>query len=563
MQLPIGYDDFGKVIEKNLNYVDKSDFAVDVLEDTTTESIVITRPRRFGKTSNLSLLHYFLSPEVRGKSTQGMFDHLKIAQHGDKYMQHQGKYPVIFITFKDVKESTFKQAYESLRSIIRELYTAHRYLLSSDALYKEDKVIYESILQGNADVTTVKFSLKQLMQYLYQYHGVKPWLLIDEYDTPIQSAYSKGYYDEMIEFMRGMFGAALKNNPYLNRAVITGILRIAKESLFSGINNLKVYSILHSRYSEHFGFTEAEMDYVLRQSNLVEKSAQIKAWYNGYQMGGTTIYNPWSIANCVQEKGNLKPYWINTSSNELIKDLLKQAPLSFKTCFEDLMSGQEITRLVDENMVFADLNKHPDAIWSLLLMSGYLTPVSCEEQWLGVHCQLRVPNQEVNNLYRQIIGMWLSDGYGLDWYHQFMQSLILGNIAEFESHLVKVIEQVVGIHDLAKEPEAFFHGLLLGFIAGLQDSHEIKSNRESGLGRYDIMLIPKDPTKFGIIIELEAKGLKEKCSLASLAQAALKQIDEKHYAAEFEQRQIPNIIEIGIGFYGKKFALQHRIVSRQ
>jgi hypothetical protein len=561
LQLPIGYDDFGAIEEKKLDTIDKSPFIKEVIDNKTTQSMVITRPRRFGKTFNLSLLHYFLSPEVMGKSTKGMFDHLKIAQYGDEYMQHQGKYPVISITFKDIKVSNYTLAYASLSKLFSDLYLNYTYLIESKKLNERHKINFQTIVNRESDEATLKSAICDLINYLYLHHGIKPWLLIDEYDTPIQSAYIKGYYHEMVEFMRGMLGAALKNNPYLNKAVITGILRVAKESLFSGVNNLEVYSLLRDEYSQYFGFTETEVDYILTQSQLSHKATEIKQWYNGYQFGETTIYNPWSIANCIKRKGELHPYWINTSSNELIKDLLKQAPLSFKTCFEDLMSGQEITRLIDENMAFADLNKHPDAIWSLLLMSGYLTPVACEKKWLGVHCQLRVPNQEVNNLYRQIIGMWLSNGYGLDWYHQFMQSLILGNIAEFESHLAKVMEQIVGIHDLAKEPEAFFHGLLLGFIAGLQDSHEIKSNRESGLGRYDIILIPKDITKFGIVIELKSKGLKEKGSLASLAQAALKQIDDKHYTAEFEQKQITNIIKIGIGLQGKQFILLHSRVD--
>jgi hypothetical protein len=561
MQLPIGYDDFGKVTEKNLNYVDKSGFVIEVLDDTTTESIVITRPRRFGKTSNLSLLHYFLSPEVMGKSTKGMFDHLKIAQYGDEYMQHQGKYPVIFVTFKDVKQLSFRSALDKLNELIIALYDTHNYLENSDKLTSAQKELYAIVLRRNANQSQLEGALQKLIEYLSIHHGVNAWLLIDEYDTPIQSAYSKGYYDEMIEFMRGMFGAALKNNPYLNRAVITGILRIAKESLFSGVNNLKVYSILHPRYSEHFGFTESEVDYILTQTQLSDKAAEIKQWYNGYRFGETTIYNPWSIANCVNERGDMKPYWVDTSDNQLIKDLMKKTPLSFKAELEGLVTGRPVEKIIDEQLSFQYLDNNPDALWNLLLMAGYLSPSHSSRTDQGVLAALAIPNHEVRNLYRQIIEQWLSDGYGVNWYNEFITALLNGNIEKFKTYLEKVLSQIVSCHDFAKEPEAFYHGLLLGFMVSLNQTHEIKSNRESGLGRYDIILIPKEITKFGIVIELKAKRAEEMCSLDSLAEGALKQIDEKHYTAEFEQRQITNIIKIGIGFYRKQFALQYVLVS--
>ena len=357
--------------------------------------------------------------------------------------------------------------------------------------------------------------------------------------------------------MRGLFGPALKNNPYLHKAVITGILRIAKESLFSGVNNLKAYSTLSKRYSEYFGFTEFEVTDILVKSNLSKKAEEIKAWYNGYQFGDTTIYNPWSIVNCVQEKGEIKPYWVNTSENQLIKDLIKCSSLEFKTQVEMLMQSETTEQLIDENMVFADLVKNPSAIWSLLLMSGYLTATNCENAWLGTTCQLRTPNQEVNNLYRNIISMWLSNGHGLMWYNQFTTALVSGNMELFESHLRKVLLQIVSYHDLAKEPEAFFHGLVLGFIANLQETHEIKSNRESGLGRYDILVIPKDPAKLGIIIELKRKSENNPASFELLAEKALKQMDDKHYATELQARGVRSILKIAIAFLGKNFALAH------
>ncbi len=558
MQLPIGYDDLGKIIDNELDFIDKSLFIKEIIDDKNTEVIVITRPRRFGKTFNLSLLHYFLATEVYGRSTKGIFEklNLQIVQYGQAYMQHQGQYPVIAISFKDVKNSTFKHTYKSLCIIIQDLYKEHRYLLSSSHLEEEDKVNFTTILKGELeenDLELIQFSLKRLSQYLYQHHGVKPWLLIDEYDTPIQAGYLHDYYNQVIEFMRGMFSTALKNNPYLNKAVITGILRVAKESLFSGVNNLKVYSILHQRYSQQFGFTEQEMDNLLKESNLTDKAKEIKEWYNGYQFGETTIYNPWSIANCVQEKGAIDPYWINTSDNQLIKDLLKKSPLRFKQDFEVLIEGKTVEKLIDEQLAFQYLSNMPDATWSLLLMAGYLKPTTLRKTDQGVVAALAIPNREVRNLYRQIIEQWLSNGYGISWYNDFIASLLEGRMEEFAVHLQKVLLQIVSYHDLSKEPEAFYHGLLLGFMASLHQTHEIKSNRESGLGRFDILIIPKDLIQAGVVMELKIKGEKE--TLEECACRALKQIEEKKYVEEFKQRGIKKVIKIGIGFKGKTFAL--------
>ena len=559
MQLPIGYDDFGEILENNLNFIDKSLFIKEIIDDRNTKAIVITRPRRFGKTFNLSLLHYFLAANVYGRATQGLFDKLNIATctGSEKYMQHQGKYPVVSISFKDIKQATFSDVLEKFNELIIRVYDQHNYLETSDKLTSAQKELYRIILHRKANQSQLEGTLQTLTECLSIHHGIKPWLLIDEYDTPIYAAYAGNYYDEMIQFMRGLFSAALKNNPYLNKAVITGILRIAKESLFSGVNNLEVYPLIRNEYSKHFGFTETEVDGILIESHLLEKAAEIKAWYNGYQFGDTTIYNPWSIANCVKRKGTIEPYWINTSDNQLIKDLLKELPLEFKAQFEGLMRGEVIEQFIDESMVLVDLKKNPLAVWNLLLMSGYLTPVHCQDLRQGTLCQLRVPNQEVNNLYRNIIELWLSNGHGLLWYNQFTAALISGNMAVFSSSLQKIMMQIVSFHDLAKEPEAFFHGLLLGFIASLQETHEIKSNRESGLGRYDILLIPHDVSQLGIVIELKAKQPHETISLESLANMALEQIDEKRYTVEFTPRGITHILKIAIAFSGKHFVLRY------
>ncbi len=554
MQFPIGYDDFGDVIDNKLAFIDKSLLVKEFLDDRASKVSVVLRPRRFGKTLNLSLLRHFFAAEVYGRKTAGLFDNLKIAQLGDEYMQHQGKYPVVSVTFKDIKELNYTSARQALAKILSLLYRENQVLLDSEKLTTADKHSFSKILNGEGTDVDLQSSLQDLMRYLFQHYGVKPYLLIDEYDTPIISAYISDYYAEMISLMRGMFGMTLKSNPYLDRAMITGILRVAKESMFSGLNNLKVFSALNANYSEHFGFTESEVENILVQAGLSEKSAEIRAWYNGYQIGGRVIYNPWSIANCLYEKGDLRPYWINTSDNQLVKDLLKQSPLEFKTNFEILLADNYIEEIIDESLVFNALRENPDSLWSLLLMSGYLTAVSSETDELGrQQCRLAIPNREVRSLYGQIIEEWLSDDHGIRWYNEFMNSLLIGNIDIFKRGLEKVMLQIASYHDMAKEPEAFYHGLLLGFSVSLYKQYDVKSNRESGLGRFDIMLLPNDKTQLAIVFEFKIREKNE--TLEQTATRALAQIEAKQYAAECAQRGIARVLKIGIGFENKEFVL--------
>lgn len=555
IRLPIGYDDFGQITEKKLRFVDKSLLIKEVLDDKDIHVSVITRPRRFGKTLNLSMLHYFLASEVAGKPTRGMFDRLAIARCGEKYMGQQGKYPVISVTFKEIKELDFATALLSFSKLMSELYTEHIFLLKSEKLNPHEKKSFQSILDRDSDIITLRSSLKDLMAFLYRYYGVNVWVLIDEYDSPIHAAYAHGYYDEIIGFIKGFFGAALKNNLFLEKAIITGILRISKESLFSGVNNLYVYSILDKKYSDYFGFTEPEIQDLLEKGRLLSKFDEVRKWYNGYQFGDSIIYNPWSIANYFYTNFELRPYWVNTSDNQLIKDLLKKSSLDFKKDFEILVSGGSIEKTIDSNIVFKYLGNHPSGVWNLLLMSGYLKPLSSKIVEQGDLCELSIPNREVRSLYRGIIEQWLSNGNGIEWYNKFIENLVTGKIEKFKIDLEKVVYQIMSYHDLAKEPEAFYHGLLLGFTVSLYSSYEIKSNRESGFGRFDIMLLPKDIQKLGVVIEFKLKGQNE--TLDGAADRALTQIEEKKYEQEFHQRNIKEFVKIGIGFEGKEFVLKY------
>jgi Predicted AAA-ATPase/PD-(D/E)XK nuclease superfamily len=554
-RLPVGYSDFSDLIRHQLDFVDKTLFIKEVFDNTGTQVSVITRPRRFGKTLNLSMLHYFLASEIRGQATQRLFDGLKIAASDPAYLSHQGKYPVIFVSFKDIKGKDFASAYAILEHLLSALYSEHYYLLSSTQLLEKEKKIFSSIMEKESNPAEIGYSLRDLSHYLHRHFGIKPWILIDEYDTPIQSGYLNGYYEEIVGLIRTMFSAALKDNPSLEKSVITGILRISKESLFSGANNIRVYSILEKEYSEHFGFTEAEVDGLLEKYRLAERSPRIRDWYNGYQIGSTIIYNPWSLINCIQNGGLLKPYWVNTSGNDLVKHLLARGDLRVKTDLEAIIHHESITALVSENMVFGDLEKDRNAMWSLLLFCGYFKPIHIEYKNGLIQCELAVPNQEIMALYHHLIQGWLSEPLGAQ-YLDFLLSLTEGRVEEFIDRLQQYLIQTLSIFDATgREPEKFYHGFVLGMMVSLSDTHEVKSNHESGYGRYDVMLIPKDIEQLGIVIEFKTVR-DEKIDLKSAAAEALQQIEHRAYATELKQRGLQRILKMGLAFRNKEVTMQ-------
>jgi len=567
MEMQVGFDDFGKVRSNDLNFVDKTLFIKEVLDNKGTEVSIITRPRRFGKTFNLSTLHYFLASEVDQQKTEKLFSGLEIsAVDNGSYMRFQGKYPVVFVSFKGINSENYDLAYSKLCTLIANVFNGHNYLKQSSKLSESDKEKLQNILSKQADRAVIEDSLHFLTSILFKHYGIKPWLLIDEYDTPIQAGYSNNYYKEIIGLMRGMFGAALKTNPYLERAVITGILRVAKESIFSDLNNPKVYSLLHPKYSQYFGFTEEEVASLLKQAGLEKKAEDVKQWYNGYCFGNTVVYNPWSITNYIQENGILKPYWANTSENTLIKDLLIKSQAKFKEHFESLLQGQPIEKIIDEHIVFGYLDKNSSAVWNLLVMTGYLKVTAIAETAQGTKCKVEIPNIEIRNLYRNIIEQWLGNGQGVDWYNEFLEFLLRGDVEKFAESLEQVLMQTISFHDAAKQPEAFFHGFMLGLTASLnKQEYEIKSNRESGLGRYDIAIIPKDISRAAIILEIKSlappKVPKRKLPevldslLTKESEKALEQINHNQYTTDLVQRGVRNIVKIGLAFSGKDFRI--------
>jgi Predicted AAA-ATPase len=443
-RIGIGGSDFKTLIDKDLLFVDKTLFIKAILNDTNQVTL-ITRPRRWGKTLNLSMLHYFFSAEVYGQKTQGLFDRLLIAKESENYIQkHQGKYPVIFLSLKDVKEKSFKDAAEKIGLLIRDIYAQHRYVSNNSTFSADDKDLFDEILHQKFSLMGLSQSLRHLSQYLYQHHQKKVYVLIDEYDTPLNFARNQEYFDEMTLFMKNFLGASLKDNPYLEKGVLTGILRISKDSMLSGLNNLQVHTTLRDIvYAPYFGFTDEELDSLFAEQNLSKDEASVKAWYNGYCINGLTLYNPWSIMSCLSNQAELMPYWLDTGSDDLLKELLQHAKPEVKQLFQELVSGNTIDVLVDQTMRFDQVKTDESMLWNLLLSAGYLKVL----ELMGVHennayhCKLAIPNREVLGLYKGIFLQWLMPSDQTFKLKNFTELLATGNADEF----AKVIEKFLKI----------------------------------------------------------------------------------------------------------------------
>ncbi|SHJ72072.1 AAA family ATPase [Tepidibacter formicigenes] len=547
-KVPIGVSDFKELITENYYYVDKSLFVKEIIDDGA-KVILLPRPRRFGKTLNMSMLKYFF--EKRDEDNKYLFENLNINKYED-IMDMQGKYPVIYLTFKDIKDGNFQKCYEKMKEIISIEYYKHKYLLDNH-LKGIEETYFKKILSMEASQGQYETSLKNLSKFLSEYYNQKTIVLIDEYDTPIQSGYLSGYYKEIIEFIRNFLSGALKDNEYLQKGVLTGILRVAKESIFSGLNNLEVCTILKNHYSDKFGFLEGEVEEILKQYNIEFEMDEVRKWYNGYIFGENVIYNPWSILNYVKnhEKG-FRPYWVNTSSNDLIKNVLAKSGEKIKIELEDLIKGKDIVKTINEDIVIHDIDKGSENVWSFLLFSGYLKVVKEEFKRGRVYCNLKIPNAEVNYLYEEIIMSWFSESINNDKFDVMLKSLINGDIKTFGKILKEFVLNSISYFDTAKESEKVYHAFVLGMLVALCDDYQVKSNRESGYGRYDVALIPRDKSKLGIIIEFKKVDKDDKETLDIAAKNALKQIKEKNYKQELLDIGIKNIIELGIAFEGKE-----------
>ncbi|MCT4620608.1 MAG: ATP-binding protein [Marinisporobacter sp.] len=555
-KLPIGRSDFKEIINGNYYYVDKSLFIKEIIEDGS-KVLLIPRPRRFGKTLNMSMLRCFYEKTEENHSC--LFKNLKINQHKE-IMDMQGKYPVIYITFKDIKYADWEGCFEALKYLIKEEYSRHKYLLQGNALEEYEKEEFIRVLKDEAKDVVYLQGLKILSKYLYRYHQQKVVILIDEYDVLIQTGYMKGYYDKIIDFMRIFLSGGLKDNHYLQKGVLIGILRVAKESIFSGLNNLEVCTILKNHYSERFGFLEEEIEEILKYYQIEFEIEKIKKWYNGYIFGRTTVYNPWSILNYIRNfEIGLRPYWVNTSSNDLVRKVLAKGGQTVKIELEDLIKGKDIVKPINEDIVMKDVNKDSENVWSFLLFSGYLKVVHEEFKRGKTYCYLRIPNLEVKYLYEEIILSWFSESVNTEKFDFMLKSLVSGDIKTFGKILKEFVLSSVSYFDTGgNESEKVYHAFVLGMLIALWEDYEVKSNRESGYGRYDVALIPKDQNKIGIIIEFKKVDHDDQETLELAAKNALKQIQDKEYKKELEDRGVKEIIELGIAFEGKNVLVMKR-----
>jgi hypothetical protein len=557
VKVPYGISDFLKLINSKCHFADKSHFIKEIINDSA-EVILITRPRRFGKTLNLSMLYYFLQQNFPQK--ENIFKNLAISQDINFCKKHQNQHPVIFITFNEIKEDTFKDAKDKVATLISELYTEHQYLLEENILYEHEKKIFAQLLNEEASKSHIQGAIKKLALYMKRKYKKLPIILIDEYDTPIQTAYLKGYYPKMITFMRGILGQALKDNKIIQKAIVTGITRVAQESLFSGINNLEVYSLLREKYGQYFGFTETEVIKLITETKQEVPLQEIKEWYNGYQIGKYTLYNPWSIISCLRNHGKLGQHWLNTSSNDLIAVLLSKAKIDIKHQFEELLQGNSIEQPLSENLVFADLETQEEALWSLLLYAGYLNVLSTKLHGSRLIAKISIPNKEVGIVYDKIVEHWFSKAISLDSYDKLVRSLACGEIDRFKAHLSSYILQTGSYFDFnSNTSEQIFHVFVLGLVVGLRDNYIINSNQESGLGRFDVILIPKNKQYNGILLEF--KAVNKAKDLMSKAEEALEQIKDKQYFQIFKQHDVKNILAIGLAFCGKQMELVHEEIK--
>lgn len=551
-RLPIGISDFKEVIDSNYAYVDKTLFIEELLESGASVTL-IPRLRRFGKTLNLSMLRYFF--EKQEEDTSYLFENLNIWKK-PIYRNLQGKFPVIFITLKDVKQNSWETTLAFFQQIMSEEYAKHRYLLEGAILSDEEKGDFLRIIRKECEEALIQRSLLLLSSWLHRYHKQKVILLIDEYDTPVHAAYVGGFYDSLISFLRNWLSAGLKDSPHLKLGVLTGILRIAKESIFSGLNNIVTFTILNAAFQDKFGLLEHEVQDLLRENGLTHNLEEIRQWYNGYRIGTCSgIYNPWSVLTCIAEKGALAPYWVNTSENALVKQLLTRGSDDFKADLEELIQGRTIQKTLDEGIVFSDLETSPASVWALLLFSGYLTLAAPYSY--GTPTALRIPNKEVYELYQSTVMDWFRKTIHDTKYRQLLQSLVEGDVSTFSQIFQEFLFSCVSVFDLGgDEPEKVYHALVLGLLLGLRGRYEVKSNRESGYGRYDVMLIPVNPKELGIILEFKKIGPFDSSTLEEGVASALKQIEDKCYAQELLDRNIPNILYLGLAFKGKQVLIR-------
>jgi hypothetical protein len=554
LRIPIGIDDFRKLREADLEYVDKSDLIRQLIDRPGVEVVLLPRPRRFGKTLNLSMLRCWF--EKREDDFSPLFQDLSIWQAGDAYRAHFQRYPVIHFSFKETKFESFDLVRGTIRNKIEALFDEHRYLLGSDRLSEREMRNYQAILDGTAEPELYNRALLDLSAYLHAHHGEKVVILIDEYDEPIHADHVYGHADKVLELMRAFLGAGLKSNPHLFKAVMTGILRVAKESLFSGLNNLGVYTLLRREFNTCFGFTEAEVAALLERNGRADQLDGVRGWYNGYLFGGEVIYNPWSVVGFLDSvDGALRPYWLSTSSNDLVHELLVLYALDLQPVFEALLSGGSLDRVLDDNVVLSDIRTDQDALWSLLVFSGYLKAEEVGLDSLGraVH-RLSIPNREVREVYASTFRRWMKarmagHGGSLD---KLTRALLGGDAEMVEEQLQAFVMNLLSYHDPgAVDPERVYHGFVVGLLAALEPEYQVRSNRESGLGRPDVTVRPMVAGRPGVVLELKVARAGRKTLEEALAEGVA-QIGSGDYGAELRAAGAAPVVGFAVAFDGKE-----------
>ena len=545
--LPIGVEDFKRLVDNGYYFVDKTLMIKELLENKETVNL-FTRPRRFGKTLNMSMLQRFF--EATEKSNAYLFDGLKIAAY-PKYMAYQGQYPVISISLKSMKQASYTDAFYMYKNLIAKEYEKHKIILESNKILDSEKEVFQNIMEQRADQNVYLNSIRTLSDILAKYYEKNVIILIDEYDVPLENAYHEGFYDDMTNLIRSCFESALKTNPLLEFAVLTGCLRVSRESIFTGLNNLKTYSITKNKFSQYFGFTQAEMQEILQTFSLEHYAGTIAKWYDGYRFGLTEIYNPWSVLNCIDsylqnDMVACEPYWSNTSSNRIVKRLIEESNERTKSMVEELINGTPIHTQIFEDVTYGTIDVNQDYIWSFLLFTGYLKIISCETVGDETYYDMVIPNVEIKSIYKNTIRSWFIDHINRDSRTDILESVIHADAEKLEDLLCTWLTNTISCFD---EQENYYHGFVTGLVSGF-NGYMVVSNRESGNGRFD--LVVKQRSRWHHAAILEFKVVEKYNQMTKACEDALRQIEEKDYEASLRDEQYENIAKLGICFCQKR-----------
>lgn len=547
----IGEGDFKGLRVRNNYYIDKTMYIKDII-DNESRVILITRPRRFGKTLNMSMLKYYF--DCRQNDNRELFKGLKIMKQEEKYISKLGAYPVIYVTLKDAGLMNYEMMIMQLKTIMMELYYEHKNLLDGE-ISEGERNIFNRILSANATDIDLMNALKMLSKIMNQYYNKPVILLVDEYDVPLQNAYVEGYYEEAVKFFKTFYGVTFKDNSYLEKTVITGVSRVAKESIFSGANNFKVFTVLDNEFADDFGITEEEMDKVIEDFEIQDQKEEIKEWYDGYRIGEIEgIYNPWSVLNYITDR-KLMPYWVNTSSNDLIKIILKNST-TVKEKMERLLKDEAIEVKINLETVIVGIEKNEDNIWGLLLGTGYLKVVETVDISEGIY-KVKLPNYEIKFLFQQIIDAWFRDKVIGNDLKSILKDLVTLNMEEYEEKFKILVREMFSYMDVGENTaENFYHAFVLGMMVGLRDSYYVNSNRESGMGRYDIMLEPKDKNGNSFIMEFKVYKEEKEKTIEETIENAKRQIEERGYEQNLKERGFTNITKMVYAFKGKEVKME-------